>query len=107
VRLVLVLLAGAAIGLGVWLTVGSASGGDPLTKADIEHEVAKRPRGHVLLVLCNQEILPTRTAQSNPPQTWTCDSYLGRSSADERNGPSYLVIVSDDKIRSIKQVPPH
>jgi hypothetical protein len=103
--MLLVVIAGAAIGLGVWLV--SARSKDPVTKAEIEHLVAQRPRGQVQFVLCNQEIVASRKPRPNPPQTWTCDTYLGRSKAHTQNGPSYQVIVSDERIKSIRRVPPH
>lgn len=97
------LLAGGAIGLVVaWVVLGSPLGGrEPVTKAQIERVVAKRPRGHVRLVLCNQVAPPQAGASSHPPQTWTCDTYLGRTIADQTNGPSYLVTVEDGRIASI------
>jgi hypothetical protein len=106
--MLLVLIAGAAIGLATFLVFGRLFADDPVTKADIEHEVAQRPRGgKVQLVLCNEQFVPSQNASADPPQTWTCDTYLGPSKSDAQNGPSYQVIVSDDRIRSIRQVPTH
>lgn len=107
VRILLVLIAGAAIGLVAWRVFGTGSDKRPVTEAQIEHAVAQRPRGKVQTVFCNQQVVPSRTPQPNPPQTWTCDTYLGPTRADAQNGPSYLVIVSDDRIQSIRQVPTH
>jgi hypothetical protein len=105
--MLLVLIAGAAIGFVVWLVLGTASAKRPVTKAQIEHTVAQRTSGHVQLVLCNEEVVPTQTPRPNPPHTWTCDTYLGPSAADAQNGPSYKVTVSDDSIESIRRVPTH
>ena len=58
-------------------------------------------------VLCNEEVIPSRTPSPDPPKTWTCDTYLGRSAVDQQNGPSYLVTVRDDRIDSIRRVPTH
>jgi hypothetical protein len=106
--MLLVLIAGAAIGLATFFVFGRLFADDPVTKAEIEHEVAQRPRGgKVQLVLCNEQFVPSQNASADPPQTWTCDTYLGPSKSDAQNGPSYQVIVSDDRIRSIRQVPTH
>jgi hypothetical protein len=102
-----VLIAGAAIGLAAWLVLGTPFARRPVTKARIERAVAQRPRGRVQLVLCNEEVVPARTPGPDARHTWTCDTYLGRSAADAQNGPSYRVTVSDDRIASIRQVPPH
>jgi hypothetical protein len=107
VRTLLVLIAGAAIGFVAWRVFGTPFAKRPVTKAQIEHAVAQRPQGHVQLVLCNEEVVPSQTPRPNPPQTWTCDTYLGPSAADAQNGPSYRVTVSDDRIRSIRRVPTH
>jgi hypothetical protein len=107
VRVLLVLIAGAAIGFATWLAFGTPFAKGPVTKAQIEHAVARRPRGQVQVVLCNEEVVPSRTPRPNPPDTWTCDTYLGPSPADAQNGPSYQVIVSDDRIQSIRRVPTH
>jgi hypothetical protein len=105
--MVIVLIAGAALGFLAW-RVAAPSSGRPVTKAQIEQAVAKRPaRGHVRLVLCNEEFISSEQPQSDPPQTWTCDTYLGSSIAGQQNGPSYRVTVRDDRIRSIRQVPVH
>jgi hypothetical protein len=104
--MLLVMLAGAAIGVVAWLVIGQPFARRPVTKARIEHEVGKRPRGKVQLVLCNEEVVGTQTHRSDS-HTWTCDTYLGPSRADAQNGPSYAVTVSDDRIRSIRQVPTH
>lgn len=105
--MLLVLLAGAAIGLLAWLVIGSPFTRDPVTKAQIESEVAKKPRGNVQVVLCNEEVLPSQKPRSASAHTWTCDTYLGPSKADAQNGPSYQVIVDDERIDSIRQVPTH
>jgi len=105
--MLLAVIAGAAIGLVAWLVLGPRSDKSPVTKARIEHLVARRPRGQVQFVLCNQEIVASRTPRRKPPQTWTCDTYLGRSKAHTQNGPSYQVIVSHERIKSIRRVPPH
>jgi hypothetical protein len=105
--MLLVLVAGAAIGFVTWLALGRPFTRDPVTKAQIEHAVAQRPTGHVQFVLCNEEVLPSPTQRRNAPQTWTCDTYLGQSKQNTQNGPSYLVLVSDDHIRSIRRVPTH
>jgi hypothetical protein len=104
--MLLVLLAGAAIGFVTWLVIGTPFAKRPVTKAQIEHAVAQRPRGQVQQVFCNEEFVP-QTSGRKPPQTWTCDTYLGRSAAEAQNGPSYRVIVSDDRIESIRRVPTH
>src|SRR3954453_21161461 len=75
----LVLLAGFSLGLVAWLVTSSPFAERPVSKAQIEHAVAKRPRGHVQLVLCNEVSVPSQTPRRNPPQTWTCDTYIGRS----------------------------
>jgi hypothetical protein len=105
--MLIVLIAGAAIGAAAVLVFGNPFAEDPVTKAQIEHTVAKRTRGHVQVVLCNQVVVPTRTPQTNPPQTWTCDTYVGPTAAAAQNGPSYAVTVSDDRIRSIRRVATH
>ena len=104
VRTLLMLLAGGAIGLLVaWVVLGSPFGGrDTVTKAQIEQAVAKRPRGRVRLVLCNAVAPPQAGSSVRPPQTWTCDTYLGRTIADQTNGPSYLVTVAGGHIASIR-----
>jgi len=105
--MLLVLLAGAAIGFAVWLVLGSPFDRRPVTKAEIEHEVAQRPRGRVQVVLCNEVFVPTRKPRPKSQHTWTCDTYLGRSKAHTQNGPSYAVLVSDDRIETIRRVPTH
>jgi hypothetical protein len=107
VRLVLVLIAGAAIGFAAWLVVGQPFANGPVTKAQIERAVVKRPRGHVASVFCNEEVLPSQKPPPKGAHTWTCDTYLGRSVADQQTGPSYQVIVNDDDIESIRRVPTH
>jgi hypothetical protein len=107
VRTALVLVAAAAAGFAVWLVFGSSFADEPVTKAQIEREVAKRPRGNVQVVLCNEVFVPAEDAESDPPQTWTCDTYLGPNKADAQNGPSYEVKVSGDRIRSIRRVATH
>ena len=101
------MVAGAAIGVVAVLVFGQPFARRPVTKAQIEHEVGERPHGKVQLVLCNEEVVGTQTRRSDSPHTWTCDTYLGPSRADAQNGPSYEVTVSDDRIRSIRQVPTH
>jgi hypothetical protein len=103
--MLLAMLVGAALGLGTWLVVGSPFGREPVTKAEIEHAVGRRPRGQVQLVLCNERFVPSRAAEADPPQTWTCDTYLGPTRADAQNGPSYEVTVRDERIASIRRVP--
>jgi hypothetical protein len=105
--MLLVLIAGAAIGFVTWLALGRPFAEHPVTKAQIEHAVAQRPRGQVQLVLCNEEVVPSQTPRPDPAQTWTCDTYLGPSAADAQNGPSYEVTVSHDRIDSIRRVPTH
>jgi hypothetical protein len=106
VRMPVVLIVAAAVGVAAVLLVGNPFAKDPPTKAEIERLIAKRPKeGHVRLVLCNQVFVPSRDPSEKPPVTWTCDTYLGRTLADQRNGPSYLVTVRDDRIASIRQVP--
>jgi hypothetical protein len=107
VRRLVTLIGGAAIVLAAFLVFGSPFAKGPVTKAEIERTVAKRPHGKVQTVFCNEVFVPSQTPQSNPPQTWTCDTYLGPSKADAQNGPSYKVTVSDNKIQSIRQVPTH
>ena len=105
VRMVLVLIAAAAVGVGASLAFGGPFAKRSVTKTDIERAVAKKPRqGRVNLVLCNEEVVPSQTPQPTSQQTWTCDTYLGRSLADQRNGPSYEVIVDDGSIKSIRRV---
>jgi hypothetical protein len=105
--MLLVLMAGAVIGVVAWLVVGTPFAKDPVTKAQIERAVTQRTKGNVQLTLCNQEVVPARTPQKNQPDTWTCDTYVGPTAADAQNGPSYEVTVSDDRIRSIRRVPVH
>jgi hypothetical protein len=108
--MVLVLIVGAVLGLAAVVLVRSLFGDDPVTKAQIERTVAKRPQqGKVQVVLCNEEVIPSENPRPNPPHTWTCDTYLGPNKADAQNGPSYQVVVSHDRdhIQSIRQVPTH
>ena len=107
VRLVLVLIVGAAIGFATWLVVGTPFANGPVTKAQIEHTVAQRPRGHVASVFCNEEVLPSQKPPPKGTHTWTCDTYLGPSRLDQQTGPSYRVIVDDGSIQSIRRVPTH
>jgi hypothetical protein len=107
VRPLLLLIAGAAIGLVAWLIVDRPLSNGPVTKTEIEHTVAQRPRGHVASVFCNEEVLPSQKPPPKGTHTWTCDTYLGRSVADQQTGPSYRVIVSEDHIESIRRVPTH
>ena len=106
-RLLLVLIAGGLVGLIAWLVFGSAFGNGPVTEAQIEHTVAKRPRGHVASVFCNEEVLPSQKPPPKGTHTWTCDTYLGPSRLDQETGPSYRVIVNGDGIESIRRVPTH
>jgi hypothetical protein len=107
VRIVLVLVAAAVIGVVTSIAVGNPFAKDPVTKTDIEHAVAKKVHGaRVNLTLCNAEVVPTQTPQPKSRETWTCDTYLGRSLATQRNGPSYEVIVDKGAITSIRRVPP-
>jgi hypothetical protein len=103
--MLIVLAVAAALGLATWLVLGGRD--EPVTKAAIEHVVAKRPRGQVQLVLCNEQFIPPRDPEREPPETWTCDTYLGPSRADAQNGPSYQVIVEGHHIASIRRVPVH
>jgi Na+/glutamate symporter len=103
--MLVVLAAAAAIGVVTSLVVGSPFAKHSVSKADIERAVAKKPRGRVNLVLCNAEVLPAQKPQPKSRETWTCDTYLGRSLADQRNGPSYEVIVDRGSISSIRRVP--
>jgi hypothetical protein len=108
--MLLVLIGGAVIGVVTVLVVGSLFGKEPVTRAQIEQTVAKRPQhGKVQVVLCNEEVIPSRNPKPDPPHTWTCDTYLGPNKADAQNGPSYEVVVSHDrdKIESVRQVPTH
>ena len=106
--MLLVLIAGAAIGAVALLLVGSPFAKHSVTRADIEREVAKRPRGgKVQVTLCNQIVVPTESGKPAPGQTWTCDTYLGPTKADAQNGPSYEVKVAGGEIMSIRQVPTH
>jgi hypothetical protein len=105
VRMLLVLLCAAVLGAIVWFALGGRLTEEPVTKADIERAVGRRPRGNVQLVLCNEIFVPDSTPGSDPPQTWTCDTYLGPSAAQAQNGPSYLVTVRDDRIESIRPAP--
>jgi hypothetical protein len=106
--MLLVLIAAAAIGIVVSLVFGSPFGSDPVSKADIEHEVSKKPKkGHVALTLCNQELVPGAAPPPKNVQTWTCDTYIGPNQQDAQNGPSYAVTVKDGDIESIRQVPVH
>jgi hypothetical protein len=105
--MLLVLIAGAALGVAAWLVLGNPFAKDPVTKAQIEHAVAQRPGGHVQLVLCNEEVVPSQTPRPASEHTWTCDTYLGPSAAAAQNGPSYQVVVDDDGIESIRRVAAH
>ncbi len=104
VRTFLVLAAAAALGV-VWFVVfGSPFEKKPVTKEEIEHVVAQRPRGHVAFTLCNEVFVPSSTPRPKSQHTWTCDTYLGRSRLHTQNGPSYAVIVDHGKIASIRRV---
>jgi len=102
------LLAGAAIAAVALFVIGSPFAKDPVTRAQIEREVSKRPKhGKVQLTLCNEVVVPTAAGKPPPGHTWTCDTYLGPTKADAQNGPSYEVKVADGEIKSIRQVPTH
>jgi Na+/glutamate symporter len=105
--MVLVLVAAAVIGVVASLVIGDPFAKRSITKADIEHAVAKKVHGaRVNLTLCNQVVVPSQTPQPKSQETWTCDTYLGKNLATQRNGPSYAVIVDGNDIKSIRQVPP-
>jgi Na+/glutamate symporter len=107
VRIVLILVAAAVIGVVTSIAVGNPFAKHSVTKTDIEHAVAKRVHGaRVNLTLCNEEVVPSQTPQPKSRHTWTCDTYLGRSLATQRNGPSYRVVVDHGDIKSIRRVPP-
>jgi len=102
-----VLVAAAVIGIVTSIAVGNPFAKDSVTKADIEHAVSKKVHGaRVNLTLCNEEVVPSQTPQPKGRQTWTCDTYLGRDIATQRNGPSYEVVVDGGDISSIRRVPP-
>ena len=106
-RFLLVLVAAVVVGVVVSITVGNPFAKHSVTKTQIEDAVAKKVHGaRVNLTLCNEEIVPSQTPQPKSRHTWTCDTYLGRSLATQRNGPSYRVIVDDGEIKSIRRVPP-
>jgi hypothetical protein len=105
--MLLVMIVGAAVGLVTWLVMGTPFAKSHVTKAGIEHAVEQRTSGQVQLVLCNEEVVPTEAPRPKSQHTWTCDTYLGPSRTDTQNGPSYKVIVSDDRIASIRRVPAH
>ena len=92
--MLLVLLAGAAIGAVTLFVVGNPFAKEPVTRAQIEHEVSKLPKGKVQLTLCNEIVVPTASGKPPPGQTWTCDTYIGPTkAAAQNNGPSYRVRV--------------
>ena len=97
----------AALGVFTVLVFGSPFGSDPVTKKQIEAEVAKRPKGNVQVTLCNEEVIPSEQPQPKSRQTWTCDTYIGPTKLHTNNGPSYRVIVDDGDITSIRRVAPH
>jgi Na+/glutamate symporter len=105
--MLVVLIAAAAVGVVTWLVVGTPFAKGPVTKAQIERAVAKRTRGHAQLTLCNEEVVPSETPRPKGEQTWTCDTYIGPTRADAQNGPSYQVIVDDNRIQSVRRVPTH
>jgi hypothetical protein len=108
VRRPYLLVAVVAIVAAALFVVGNPFAKDRVTKADIEKTVAKRTRGNVQLTLCNQEFVPSQNPEQKPPETWTCDTYIGPSKAEAQdNGPSYEVIVKDGRIASIRRVPTH
>ena len=103
--MLLVLVVAAVIAAVTSIAVGNPFAKDSVTKADIEHAVAKKVHGaRVNLTLCNQIAVPSQTPQPKSRQTWTCDTYLGQSLATQRNGPSYEVVVDDGDITSIRRV---
>jgi hypothetical protein len=107
-RLTLVVIVVAAVlGVTTALVLGSVVSDDPVTKKQIESEVAKRPKGNVQVTLCNEEVIPSESPQPKSRQTWTCDTYIGPSKLHTDNGPSYQVIVDDGDITSIRRVAPH
>ena len=67
--MLLVLLAGAAIGAVTLFVVGSPFAKDPVTRAQIEHRVSKLPTGKVQLTLCNEIVVPTASGKP-PPGPW-------------------------------------
>jgi hypothetical protein len=93
VRILLVFVAGAVIGVVLLFALGAGPfAKDPVTRAQIESEVGKRPKhGKVQVTLCNQIVVPTASGKPPPGQTWTCDTYLGATRAHMQNGPSYAV----------------
>jgi hypothetical protein len=105
--MLLVLIASAAFAILAWVVVGSPFAKSSVTKKQIERTVAKRPRGKVQFVLCNEEVVPSQDPRPKSEHTWTCDSYVGPTRADAQNGPSYQVIVDKGHIQSIRQVPTH
>jgi hypothetical protein len=107
VRMLLALAAGAVLGVGAWLLIDSPFGNDPVTRADIERVVAKRPAGKVQVTLCNEEFVAGQATGKDAPHRWTCDTYIGPTKADAQNGPSYRVLVRDGEIASVERVPTH
>jgi Na+/glutamate symporter len=105
--MLLVLIAGAALGLVSLMVFGSPFAERPVTKAEIEHAVAERPRGKVQFVLCNEVFVPSQTPRPKSQHSWTCDTYVGSSRTDTQNGPSYAVTVDDQHIESIRRVATH
>ena len=101
--MLLVLAGAAALGAVTLLVFGSPFAKKPVSKAEIEHVVAQRPRGHVAFVLCNEVFVPSQTPRPKSEHTWTCDTYIGPSRAHTQNGPSYAVIVDGDHIESIRR----
>jgi len=99
-----VLAVAAALGAASFLVFGSPFAKKPVTREEIEHVVAQRPRGHVAFTLCNEVFVPSQTPRPKSEHTWTCDTYIGPSRTHTQNGPSYAVIVDDGKIRSIRRV---
>jgi hypothetical protein len=105
--MLLVLAGAAALGVVSLLVFGSPFAKKPVTKAEIEHVIAQRPRGTVQFVLCNEVFVPSQTPRPKSEHSWTCDTYLGKSKAHTQNGPSYAVIVDDDRIESVRRVATH
>jgi hypothetical protein len=75
--MLLVLAGAAALGVVSLLVFGSPFAKKPVTKAEIEHVIAQRPRGTVQFVLCNEVFVPSQTPRPKSQHSWTCDTYLG------------------------------
>ena len=104
--MLIALAIGLVLGVGAWLLLGNRR--DPVTRADIERVVAKRPKtGKVQVTLCNEEFVAGQATGEDAPHRWTCDTYIGPTKASAQNGPSYRVFTRDGKITSVRQVPTH